>query len=177
MLALLTSQAAFGGSPSGCTDEPVVNAGWHELPAALRFPCDAQHLIVVRDYAAFLKNHPAIASNDVLRENGRHAIGLTLSATWPIYINLDGHRVLPNRFDQGIYHMAYAMAGILVHERVHAMGTLSESAAMLEEYRLAEVFQMENKLTPLVFNFRALHRNYVRALVEELRMFLRVIPH
>jgi hypothetical protein len=69
-----------------CSDIPLVSVAWSSLPPEQGFPCDADHLVVIRDYAAFLKAHPDLAADAVLREKGRHAFAFTITAAWPIYL-------------------------------------------------------------------------------------------
>ena len=55
-------------------------------------------------------------------EKGRQAFAFSISFDWPIFVNLDGHGLLLERFNQGGYWIAFAVAGVLAHERIHAMG-------------------------------------------------------
>jgi hypothetical protein len=93
-------------------------------------------LAMVPDVAAFLEAHPDIAARPDLREKARHAFAFSISATWPIYVNLDSHQPL----------IAFAIAGVLAHERVHATGTLNESAGFFAECELDRHFRERGKL-------------------------------
>jgi hypothetical protein len=168
---MFASQVGFAGSVHQlCTDVPLVNAAWNQIPANQRFPCDVIHLIVIRDYEVFLKSHPEISGNDSLRERGRQAFAFSISFDWPIFVNLDGHGLLLERYNQGGYWIAFAVAGVLAHERVHAMGNPSESAGLLEEFRLDQAFQKRGKLPIDVFDLGKLRRQYANALAEEERL-------
>jgi hypothetical protein len=68
----------------------------------------------------------------------------------------------------GEYWVAYPVAGVLAHERIHAMGDLSEAAALLEELRLDRRFRDEGKL-PKTFDLDGLQQQYLEALAEERR--------
>jgi hypothetical protein len=149
-----------------CTVIPLVSAAWSLLPPEQRFPCDSEHLVVIRDLAKFLRAHPDIAANAALLEKARHAFAFSISATWPIYINLDSHQSLGDAYTNSQRWVAFAVAGVLAHERVHAMGNLSESAALLAELRLDKCFRNEGKL-PTAFDMPGLERQYIDALDKE----------
>jgi hypothetical protein len=101
---------------------------------------------MVPDFAAFLEAHPDIAARPDLREKARHAFAFSISATWPIYINLDSHQPLIDAFLTSRPWIAFAIAGVLAHERVHATGTLNESAGLFAEYDLDRHFREQGKL-------------------------------
>jgi transcriptional regulator with XRE-family HTH domain len=148
-----------------CGDIPLISAAWNALPAELRLPCDPEHLVVIRDYDAFLKTHPDLAANATLRERARQAFAFTITAAWPVYINLGPHQSITGAFDRSPW-IAFAIAGVLVHERVHAMGNLSEAAGLQAEFQLDQRFQSEGKL-PEAFDIRGLERQYRDALNQE----------
>jgi len=92
-----------------------------------------------------------------LREKGRHAFAFSISATWPIYINLDSHQPLVSAFLTSRLWIAFAIAGVLAHERVHATGTPSESAGLFAEYELDRRFQEQGKL-PREFDLEGMRK-------------------
>jgi len=57
-------------------------------------------------------------------------------------------------------------AGVLAHERVHAMGDLSEAAGLAPEFELDKRFRAEGKL-PLEFDLPGLENQYRQALEAE----------
>jgi hypothetical protein len=142
-----------------------VDAAWKQLPSRQRFPCDSKHLEVIRDYPAFLQKHPDFGKTDALREKGRQAIAFS-AGDWPVYINLDGHEALFNRFQMGESWIAYPVAGVLAHERIHALGNLSESAGLHEELLLDQRFRREGKL-PESFDLDRLEQQYLEAVARE----------
>ncbi len=148
-----------------CTDVPVIQAAWKQLPKERRFPCDAEHLVVIRNLALFLKDHPNIAADGYLRERAVHAFAFCLTPKWPIYINLDTHPVFENSFAQSPW-IALVVAGVLVHESVHANGDARESSALLEEYRTAKAYQTQGRL-PESFDVMGLEKQYREALAKE----------
>jgi hypothetical protein len=149
-----------------CSDIPLISAAWNSLPAERRFPCDPDHLAVILDFEAFLKAHPDLAANATLRERGRQAFAFTITASWPIYINLGPHQAIADAYNGSQRWIAFAIAGVLAHERVHAMGDLSEAAGLLAEFQLDQRFQSEGRL-PTVFDIRGLERQYRDALSQE----------
>jgi hypothetical protein len=153
----------WGNRITTCTSNPLVAAAWRRLPSDQRFPCDAEHVVLVPDFARFLESHADIAARPDLREKARHAFAFSISATWPIYINLDSHRPLVNAFLTSRPWIAFAIAGVLAHERVHATGTLSESAGLFAEYELDRRFSEQGKL-PREFDLQALKAQYRNAL-------------
>ena len=150
---------------SGCTEVPVIQAAWKQLPAEHRFPCDAEHVVVIRDLATFLKDHPFIAGDGILRDRALHAFAFCLTPKWPIYINLDSHPVFEKSFAQSPW-VALVVAGVLVHESVHANGDARESSALLAEYRLARRYRDEGRL-PISFDLAGLEGQYEEARASE----------
>jgi hypothetical protein len=149
-----------------CTLNPLVAAAWRELPSDQRFPCDAEHIVLVPDFAGFLKAHPDIAARPDLREKARHAFAFSISSTWPIYINLDSHQPLVHAFLTSRPWIAFAIAGVLAHERVHATGTLSESRGLSAEYELDRRFREQGKL-PREFDLEGMKKQCREALNQE----------
>jgi hypothetical protein len=149
-----------------CGDIPLISAAWNSLPPEQGFPCDPDHLAVILDYESFLKAHPDLAASAALREKGRHAFAFSLSGAWPIYINVGLHPALADAFNHSQRWVAFAIAGVLAHERVHAMGNLSEVAGLLAEFQLDKRFQREGKL-PQAFDIRVLEQQYHEALNQE----------
>ena len=139
-----------------CSQVPLLAAAWKALPAEQRFPCDAEHVVVVKNYAAFLDEHPELAANAALRERGRHAMAFVISAAWPIYINLDGHQDFVDSYRENPW-VAFPMAGMLAHERVHATGEGSEAAGLRAELALDRRFRESGKL-PAAFNLILMER-------------------
>ena len=136
------------------------------LPEDQQFPCDPRHVIVIRDIAGFLRDHPEIAGRADLRWKAEHAMAFTIGPSWPVYINLSSHRALPDAYDRGFSWAAYMFAGVLAHERVHAMGDLSEAAGLAAEFELDKRFRAEGKL-PLEFDLPGLENQYRQALEAE----------
>jgi hypothetical protein len=166
-LAVLLLGAVSNSLPAEpCTLNPLVAAAWRELPSDQRFPCDGEHIVLVPDFTGFLKAHPDIAARPDLREKARHAFAFSISATWPIYINLDSHQPLIDAFLTSRPWIAFAIAGVLAHERVHATGTLSESRGLLAEYELDCRFRERGKL-PREFDLEGLRKQYREALDRE----------
>ncbi len=152
--------------PQPCTGIPVIRAAWRELSPEQRFPCDADHLVVIQDFAGFLKAHPDLAAHADLREKARHAFAFSISAAWPIYINLDSHQPFVDAYTHSSPWIAFAVAGVLVHEKVHVMGNPNESPALLAEFEVDKRFQNEGKL-PAAFDLHVLERQYREALDYE----------
>ena len=149
-----------------CGDIPLLSAAWNSLPPEQGFPCDSDHLVVILDYEAFLKGHAGLSRNTTLRERARHAFAFTITAAWPIYINLGPHQAIADAFDRSQPWIAFAVAGVLAHEKTHAMGDLSEAAGLLAEWQLDQRFQSEGKL-PKLFDIRGLERQYREVLGQE----------
>jgi hypothetical protein len=143
-------------SKKPCSQIPLLAAAWKALPLEQRFPCDPEHLAIVEDYAAFLEGHPDVAADPVLREKGRHAIAFVVSMSWPIYINLDSHRQMVEAYRSNSW-MAFAVAAMLVHERVHATGEASEAAGLRAELSLDQRFRKAGKL-PARFDLRGMEQ-------------------
>jgi hypothetical protein len=166
-VALLATVTLPARELSACDEVPIIRAAWEALPANVWFPCDSHHIVVVRDYAAFLRSHQDLASNWELREKGRKAFAFViLPYSWPIYINLDGHQDVPIAYTLGNTWIAAALAGVLAHERVHAMGNSSEAAGLQEEMRLDIAFLLEGRLPP-TFNIAKLEEQYRAAVTAE----------
>jgi hypothetical protein len=164
-ILLLWGTAHFANAER-CTENPLIDAAWHRLPPDLRFPCDSGHLELVPDFAGFLTAHPDIAARPDLHEKARHAFAFSISATWPIYINLDSHQPLVNAFVTSRPWIAFAIAGVLAHERIHANGELSEAAGLLAEYELDRRFWEQGKL-PREFDLEGMREQYRDALNQE----------
>jgi hypothetical protein len=123
--------------------------------------------MVIDDYAAFLKAHPEIETNPELREKGRHAFAFTISASWPIYINLDDHRSLLDAY-AAEPRVAAVIAGVLTHEYRHATGVTSEAEALQAELEAGRHFRSQG-LLPASFDLEGLERQYNNARVQERR--------
>ena len=149
-----------------CPGNPLITAAWHVLASDQRFPCDAGHLVLIEKFTDFLRAHPAITATAKLREKARQAFAFSIDSTWPIYINLDSHEAIVEAYMGSQRWVAFAIAGVLVHERVHAMGNPSEAAALLAEFQTDKRFRNENKLPP-TFDLQAVARQYRDAIAEE----------
>jgi hypothetical protein len=163
---LILGAAPYKAQAETCTSNPLVAAAWRHLPSDQRFPCDPDHIVLVHDFAGFLKTHPDIAGRPDLREKARNAFAFSISATWPIYINLDSHRPLLDAYITSRPWVAFAIAGVLAHERVHAAGDLSEAAGLLAEYELDRGFREQGKL-PREFDLEGMKEQYLDALNQE----------
>jgi len=148
-----------------CGDIPLVSAAWRALPPERVLPCDPNHLVVIQDYPAFLKTHPDLASHAILRERARHAFAFTITAAWPIYINLCSHLAIVDAYKRHPW-VAFMVAGVLAHETVHAMGNLSEASGLLTELQLDKRFQSEGHL-PETFDILGLELQYREAVRQE----------
>lgn len=165
---LILGAAPYKAQAETCTSNPLVAAAWRQLPSDQRFPCDSEHIVLIHDFAGFLKAHPDIAARPDLCEKARNAFAFSISATWPIYINLDSHRQLVDAYVTSRTWVAFAIAGVLAHERVHANGELSEAAGLLAEYELDRAFREQGKL-PREFDLEGMKEQYRDALNQEAR--------
>ena len=157
---LLVMLPVFGFAKSGsspCGDIPLLKASMSRLPAAQRFPCDSEHVVVIRDIQDFLRTHPEISARADLRWKAEHAMAFTVGPVWPVYINLSSHRTLADAYQRGLDWVACVFAGVLAHERVHATGTISESAGLAAEFELDSRFRAEGRL-PVEFDLQGLER-------------------
>ena len=149
-----------------CSQVPLIHAAWKVLPPELSFPCDPAHLVVIRDFESFLADHPDLAANALLRERARHAFAFTITPAWPIYVNLGPHQASADAFNRSQPWVAFAIAAVLAHERVHATGNLSEAAGLLAEFQLDQRFQSQRNLPP-AFDLHQLEQQYRAALAQE----------
>jgi hypothetical protein len=166
VILILAAPCAARHDKAGCATIPLIRSAWNQLPADQRFPCDPDHLVVILDLQDFLKTHENIAVNKQLREKARHAIAFTISSAWPIYVNLESHKPLVDAYMDSQRWIMFMIAGVLAHERVHAMGTASESAALHAELELDTIFWKLGKL-PNSFDLLLLERQYADALARE----------
>lgn len=164
-LSMLPGKTAARKQPA-CGDIPLLKAAMSQLPDDLRFPCDPEHLIVIRDLRAFLQDHPDIAADGNLRWKAEHAMAFTVGASWPVYINLTSHRTLPDAYDRGLVWIACVFAGVLAHERIHALGDPSEAMGLAAELSLAKRFHAAGKL-PADFDVAGLERQWRDAAAAE----------
>jgi hypothetical protein len=148
-----------------CGDIPLISAAWRALPPERVLPCDPNHLVVILDFPAFLKTHPDLASHAILRERTRQAFAFTITAAWPIYINLGSHLTIVDAYKRYPW-VAFMVAGVLAHETVHAMGNLSEASGLLTEFQLDRRFQREGQL-PETFDIPGLELQYREAVRQE----------
>jgi hypothetical protein len=158
--------APYKAQPETCTSNPLVAAAWRHLPSDQRFPCDSGHIVLVPDFAGFLKARHDIAGREDLREKARNAFAFSISAAGPIYINLDSHQRLVDSYITSRPWIAFAIAGVLAHEIVHAKGELSEAAGLLAEYELDRAFREQEKL-PREFDLEGMKEQYLDALNQE----------
>jgi hypothetical protein len=168
MLLFLCHGQAAARNDGPCSGLPLLKAAISRLPEDQRFPCDPRHVIVIRDIAGFLRDHPEIANRADLRWKAEHAMAFTIGPSWPVFINLSSHRALPDAYDRGLSWVAYMFAGVLAHERVHAEGNLSEAAGLAAELEFDKRFRAKGKL-PLEFDLPALQNQCRQALDAEQR--------
>jgi hypothetical protein len=140
-----------------------------QLPSQFSIPFDSGHLVVIEDYGEFIKAHAELGERPDLQEQGRRLYAFTVSQSWPIYINFEGHHILTAAYARPQGHwVAYFIAAVLVHEAVHARGDGRESAALLEELLLDRAFKRIGKL-PAAVNTAKLAEYYLNAMEEERR--------
>jgi hypothetical protein len=145
----------------------LLRQGLKLLPNESSFPFDSSHLVVIENYADFIKAHPELQARPDLQQGGKELYAFTISQSWPIYFNFDGHEILTEAYSRaGGQWVAYLVAAVLTHEAVHARGDPRESAALSEELKLDRFFYSQKKL-PLNFDLAALAEQYRAALEEE----------
>ena len=171
LVAILAVQCQAAQRKDGaCEEIHLLRAAMSQLPEQLRFPCDAEHVTVIRDVRSFLNEHPDIAADPELRRKAEHAMAFTVRASWPLYINLTSHRALPDAYDRGLSWVACVFAAVLAHERVHAMGNASEAAGLAAELALDKSFRAEGKLPAAAFDLAGLEKQWREALEAERRV-------
>ena len=148
----------------------LLRQGLKLIPSHSSFPFDSGHLVVIEHYTDFIKAHPELQARPDLQQSGKQLYAFTISQSWPIYFNFEGHEILTEAYSRpGGEWVAYLVAAVLTHEAVHARGDSRESAALSEELKLDRLFYSQKKL-PLHFDMAALMEQYRAALEEERRV-------
>ena len=149
--------------------EQVLDRSVRALPPEWSFPNDSAHIVLIRNYGEFLASHPKIRDWPEFRTRGAEAIAFSIPGSWPIFINIDGHKPF---FDvagkPGGDWVVLILAGMLVHEQVHVRGDARESSALLEELLMDRRFRLEGRL-PATVNLCELADQYLSALEAERR--------
>jgi len=149
--------------------EQALNAAVRALPPEWAFPEDSAHIVLIRDYGAFLRTHPRIRDWPEFRRRGADAVAFSIPGSWPIFVNLDGHKPFFDAYGRpGGGWVVFILAGMLVHEQVHVRGDARESSALLEELLIDRRLRREGKLTSSV-NLCELADQYLDALEAERR--------
>jgi hypothetical protein len=162
-IALLWASVAAAAN----LDDRLLSDALALLPPQWSFPFDSGHLVVIEDYGEFIKAHAELGARSDLQEQGKQLYAFTISQSWPIYFNFDGHHSLTEAYARPEAHwVAYFIAAVLVHEAVHARGDARESIALLEELMLDRGFKRIGKLPALVDTDK-LAEHYLNAVEEE----------
>jgi hypothetical protein len=155
--------------------QQVINRAIRAVPAEWSFPNDDAHIIMIRDYQAFLVSHPAIRERYEFRKLGTEDIAFSVRGSWPIFVNIDRHKAFLDACNrQGGEAVLYVLAGMLVHEQVHIRGDARESSALLEELLVDRRFGREGKLTAAV-DLNALADQYLSALESERKGMVQLV--
>jgi hypothetical protein len=150
-------------------DDRLLSDALALLPPQLSIPFDSGHLVVIEDYGEFIKAHAELGARPDLQEQGRRLYAFTISQSWPIYVNFEGHHILTKAYARPQGHwVAYFIAAVLVHEAVHARGDGRESPALLEELLLDRCFKRIGKL-PAAVDTAKLAEYYLKAVEDERR--------
>ena len=165
LLAIALLWAPAGAAAS--LDDRLLSDALGLLPPLWSFPFDSGHLVVIEDYGEFSKAHPELGTRSDLQDRGRPLYAFTIGQSWPIYVNFEGHHILTKAYARPDGHwVAYFIAGVLVHEAVHARGDARESTALLEELILDRGFKRIGKL-PAAVDTAKLAEQYLSAVEEE----------
>ena len=134
----------------------VVQQAYANLPAGDRFPCDAAHIVHIRDLHAVMLRAAgeAYAANPrykAIEAHLRELLGFTFASRYPIYLNIPDNKLglLDRRHDPTA---VYRLACVLVHENVHAGGNGDEVTGYEKELSCLKSFKNRGRL-PARFDF------------------------
>lgn len=157
--ATLHIRSAYCRSLSG-----IIQAALSSLPKNQEIPCDPEHVVEVDDVERFLdlqfQERPRPVPSDLaaLKISITSAYAFVWNLHFPIYVNVWKLGFESRGFDSGVRWLGYALAPLLVHERVHAHGEVRESVAHRAELKLAETFLRENLIPQGSYDVRGLEQ-------------------
>lgn len=180
ILAVLAAPAFAQDADSYCKQLPLaIREALDNVPAASKFPCDAQHIVVIRDLHQWVVK----AANGNYDKDTRYKdvekslsglLGFTFAERFPIYVNVPSDRLA--FFSYGTDPTAqYRLACVFVHENLHAAGhEARESVAYQAELDCLTRFQQLGYLSPS-FDFRPIKATIAEFKTEERKAELKQV--